>query len=78
VVTHKLGIIPEPQENTRTVYASNPDVLPVIKGETGDIDLACGNCGVILVSKITTIQQIENIVIKCPQCDEFNDVTLIL
>jgi phage FluMu protein Com len=67
-----LKVIPEPEPNTRAVLAPAPRVSPAIKG-TGNIDLLCGKCREILVEGIVE-GQIQNIVIRCPKCESYNEV----
>jgi hypothetical protein len=69
-VNKKLGIIPEPKPNTRTVFTCQ--VLPFIKG-VGPLNLLCGNCNAKLVEGMNE-GQVRNIVIKCPICKFFNEI----
>ncbi len=69
----KLPVIPKPAEGTRAILVPEKGVIPVIKGTGGDIDLLCGNCGIVLASGLVPTQKIVNIVIKCPNCGSYND-----
>ena len=68
---HKAEIIPEPEKRTRTVIKKNKS--PAFIG-SGDISVFCGECEAILISNIFR-GQIKRIVIKCPECGNFNDTT---
>lgn len=67
-----LKIIPKPKERTRVVLEPRKGVIPVIKG-IGDIDLQCGKCKTCLVEG-TVEGQIQNIVIRCPNCKSYNEI----
>jgi phage FluMu protein Com len=67
-----LPVIPEPKPNTRAVLVPAPGVIPVIKG-AGDLDLLCGKCKTTLIEGIYE-GQIQNIVIRCPNCKSHNDI----
>lgn len=72
----KLTVIPEPKENTRTVFiqeaSDNP--TPYIIGK-GDIDLVCGKCSAVLAEG-TEKNQTDSIVFYCNGCDSYNDTAL--
>ncbi len=63
-------IIPKPKEKTRTVFIGN--VIPFFRGK-GDLTIICGNCFLPLACNISE-GQLQNIVIKCPNCDKYNDI----
>ena len=67
-----LRVIPEPEPRTRAVLKPKKGVLPVIKGNY-DLDLLCGKCKITLVKGILE-GQIENIVIRCPNCKAYNEI----
>jgi hypothetical protein len=71
----KLRIIPAPAEGTRTVFELQGRI-PAFKGK-GETDLVCGNCGQVLVEGIGADVVIKNIVIKCPNCGNYNDIPLL-
>ena len=69
----RLRVIPKPKPQTRAVLEPKVgDILPVIKGH-GNLNLLCGNCGVVLVRGINE-GHIRNMVIHCPICRYYNDV----
>jgi hypothetical protein len=72
-VDRKLKIIPQPQPDTITLLIPKPqEALPLIKCDA-DLNLVCGNCGVILVEGIIE-NEIRNIVIRCPICKQYNEI----
>lgn len=75
-ITLKAKIIPEPKPDTRTVFVASGKLLisnkPFITAN-GDRNILCGSCGRILLKNILE-GQISNIVIKCPECNEYNEV----
>ena len=68
---HKVEIIPEPEKRTRTIIKTKD--IPAFVGN-GDISVLCGGCAAILISNIFP-GQIKRVVIKCPECGNFNDTT---
>jgi len=68
----QLKIIPAPPEDTRTVFALQGK-FPAFKGQ-GNTDLVCGHCGQVLVEGIGADAIIKNIVIKCPNCGNYNEI----
>lgn len=68
--TQKAKIIPEPSEGTRTILA--PPEAPAIRGD-GDLTILCGACNIAICQNIIP-GQVENIVVKCPNCGKFNDI----
>jgi hypothetical protein len=66
----KAKIIPPPQPGTRTVIDQKG--LPVAVS-SGNLDILCGSCGVILLKGIVG-GSFNNIVIKCPRCNNFNEI----
>jgi hypothetical protein len=72
-VDRKLKIIPQPQPDTITLLIPKPqEALPLIKCDA-DLNLVCGNCGVILVEGIME-NEIKNIAIRCPICKQYNEI----
>jgi DNA-directed RNA polymerase subunit RPC12/RpoP len=67
----KLKIVPEPEKGTKTVYASR--TLPVIKSRGGKTTYLCGNCGAKIGETIIE-GKFKNVVLKCPNCSQFNEV----
>lgn len=72
-----MFVIPEPDPDTRLVFVSEgirdrpyfshgPQVA-------GEIDLVCGGCGHVLIEGAPSVQNFVNMVLKCPQCGEFNE-----
>jgi len=70
-----LKVIPEPEPNSRAILVPPRGVSPVIKG-TGDLDLLCGQCNEKLVEGIVE-GQVQNIVIRCPKCNAYNEILFI-
>lgn len=70
----KTGIIiDEPAPKTRrTIFTGK--TVPIFKGD-GGINVLCGSCGAVLCQGLTD-NKVENIVIKCPVCQGFNEVTI--
>lgn len=73
----KLPVIPEPESGTRVVFIQPPSSTshPFLKGG-GPADLLCGKCAFQLARGIGS-GQIENLVLKCPKCESFNDVPFV-
>jgi DNA-directed RNA polymerase subunit RPC12/RpoP len=67
----KLKIVSEPQQGTKTVFASK--TLPVIKSKGGNTTYLCGNCGAKIGETIIE-GKFKNVVLKCPNCSQFNEV----
>jgi DNA-directed RNA polymerase subunit RPC12/RpoP len=67
----KLKTIPEPKKGTRPVFASK--TLPVIKSKGGNTTYLCGNCGAKLGENIIE-GKFKNVVLKCPNCNLYNDI----
>jgi len=69
-----LKVIPEPDPNTRAVFILNNDEGTIVfQGFETQIALVCGNCSSPLVAGMN-LEQIKNIVIKCNNCNRFNEV----
>lgn len=66
----KAKIIPPPQPGTRTVI--DQKALPVAVS-SGNLDILCGSCGVVLLKGIVG-GSFNNIVIKCPKCNNYNEI----
>lgn len=66
----KARIIAEPAAGTRAVLDQN--TLPVAVS-SGDINILCGSCGVVLFQGMVT-DSLGGIVVKCPKCGQFNEV----
>ena len=73
----KLPVIPEPEQNTRTVFVQPPsdNPHPFLRGH-GPADLLCGNCTFKLAQGLGP-GQITDLVLKCPRCDSYNDIHFI-
>lgn len=67
-----LKVIPVPIAGTRTVFVIQ-GLFPAFKGE-GETDLVCGHCGHVLVEGIGSDVVIKNIVVKCPKCENYNEI----
>ena len=72
-----LPVIPEPEQNTRTVFLQPPSDNPhsFLRG-SGPADLLCGKCSFKLAHGLGP-GQITNLVLKCPQCGSYNDIHFI-
>jgi phage FluMu protein Com len=68
----QLRIIPTPAEGTRTVFVIQ-GLFPAFSGK-GETDFVCGHCGQVLVEGIGGDAVIKNIVIKCPKCENYNEI----
>lgn len=68
----QLRTIPEPSEGTRTVLELK-GLFPAFKGK-GETDIVCGHCGQVLIEGIGGEAVIKNIVIKCPNCGNYNEI----
>lgn len=69
----KLKIIPQPQPDTVTLLIPKPkEALPLIKCDA-DVNLMCGNCSALLIEGVFE-NQVRNIVIRCPNCGEYNQI----
>jgi phage FluMu protein Com len=69
--------IPEPPEGTRSVLVWSPaHVGPCIEGKgegKGSSTFRCGGCKRVLAKDIG-LEQIQNIVLKCPKCSSYNEM----
>jgi hypothetical protein len=73
-VDKKLKVISEPSPGSRTLLLhKNGEVLPLIKCDA-DLNLLCGKCDSVLVEGIVE-DQIKNVVIRCPVCQRYNEIT---
>ncbi len=63
-------IISKPKEGTRAVFIGK--AIPFFKGG-GNVNIICAKCNLPLASNISK-GQLKNIVIKCPNCDAYNDI----
>jgi len=70
-----LKIISEPSTGTRTVLEIKRTFHTF--SEKGGTDMVCGNCGQILIDSIGSDVVIKNVVIKCPNCGQFNEIPRI-
>jgi hypothetical protein len=68
----KAGIISEPKPGTRPVL--DQKTLPVAVS-SGDIDFLCGSCEAVLLKGMIDAVSFGNMVIKCPKCGNFNDIS---
>ncbi|AKG52713.1 hypothetical protein DGWBC_0020 [Dehalogenimonas sp. WBC-2] len=65
--------IDEPAPKTRrTIFTGK--TVPIFKGD-GEINVLCGSCKAVLCQGLTN-NKVDNIVIKCPVCQGFNEVTI--
>jgi len=67
----RMMVIPEPEPNTRAVLIYTGEGTVVMQGE-GNVTMECGNCSAPLIEGVPT-GNIQNIVLKCPQCGAFNE-----
>lgn len=71
--TVELKIIPEPDPNTRTVFIYDGEGTICFSGYEVGLELVCGSCESQLVIGIPKAN-IENIVIRCKNCGNYNEV----
>ena len=71
----KLKRIPEPVEGTRAVVVPDRMMSPVIHCEDGDTEYVCASCETLLV--LGRGDAVQNVVIRCPKCWAYNDVTTV-
>lgn len=78
-IRFKLRVIPEPEPGTRTVFSigtkfeQDKNKIPFMgKGIT---DYVCGNCG-RMIGRGINLNQIKNIVVKCPKCKSYLEYAL--
>ncbi len=75
--TLKLPTIPQPAQDTRTVFVqAAPDKPHAFIQGKGPADLLCGKCEFKLVKGIGP-GQITNLVLKCPKCESYNDIRFV-
>jgi predicted RNA-binding Zn-ribbon protein involved in translation (DUF1610 family) len=67
----RLAVIPEPEQGTRSVIIYTGEGTVVMRGG-GNVIMECGSCGARLVDGLKTAQ-LQGIVLKCPQCQAFNE-----
>jgi hypothetical protein len=73
-VDKKLRVIPEPKPGSRTLLLPKEgESLPLVECDA-DLNLLCGNCNAILAEGVME-NQIKNIVICCPICKCFNEIS---
>jgi DNA-directed RNA polymerase subunit RPC12/RpoP len=68
--TIKMKVIKESEVRNMPILQPAPDLDVLVKGE-GEYNYVCGNCGKTLFEAINK-GQITKIVVKCPECGEFN------
>jgi len=68
---YSLEIIPKPAKDTRTVLYTDNKII-FFKGGGSD-NYYCGCCDYLLCESITRTQ-IQNIVLKCPECSAYNEL----
>jgi DNA-directed RNA polymerase subunit RPC12/RpoP len=73
----RLRVIPEPKQGSRSVFVTDnksPDFV-FINGQSPRTNrYDCGRCGKALMLNIDK-NSVSNIVIKCPRCGSFNDIS---
>jgi hypothetical protein len=67
----KARIIPESEARSGSILA--PLTTPAVKGN-GNLDIVCGACGSVLIQHITLSLQFRKAIIRCPQCNQCNDI----
>lgn len=72
MATIKLVVVTELRKPTRSILAGK---APFFVGQ-GDTDLVCGSCGSILAEGIVN-GQIRDLILKCPECGEYCEQTLL-
>ena len=67
-------IIPEPQEDTRSIYKKNErKIEPLIVGE-GDLDYICGRCDNVIAQSVARSQIASDAEFQCPYRQTFNEI----
>ncbi len=73
-VNRKLRVIPEPKSGSRTLLLPKEgESLPLVECNA-DLNLLCGNCDAVLAEGVLE-NQIKNIVVRCPICKSYNEIT---
>jgi hypothetical protein len=70
--------VPKPERNTKTVIGGgeNYGERPLFVGQgTGFRRYSCGNCNLILVDNVGENIGLVNIVLKCPGCQSYNELS---
>ena len=70
---YRAPAIAEPEEGTRTLIIPTPTGHPVMTGQ-GDTNWLCGECDLVLLFNVDE-HHLHNVVIKCPQCGSFCDIS---
>ena len=73
----KLPVIPEPAHGTRSIFVQpvSDRPHPFFRG-SGPAGLLCGQCTFKLAQGLGA-GQIQNLVLKCPKCESYNDIPFI-
>ena len=71
-----LPIVPKPPEGEATVLYSHTDFKEPFLKSDGYIDLCCGKCSNLLCESLYP-DQIENLLLLCPKCQEYNAIVSI-
>jgi len=70
----KCRIIPQPEENTRTVFQwdGKGTFVAFFQGH-GTTTYRCGLCPTVLLNQVEH-GQVRNIVFRCPKCGSYNEL----
>jgi hypothetical protein len=74
----RCKIVPKPERNTKTIIGGgeNYGERPLFVGQgTGFRRYSCGHCKLILVDNVGENIGLVNIVLKCPGCQSYNELT---
>jgi hypothetical protein len=73
----RCKIVPKPERNTKTIIGGgeNYGKRPLFAGHgTGLRRYSCGNCNLVLIDNVGENIQLVNIVLKCPECQSYNEL----
>ena len=74
----RCKIVPKPERSTKTFIGGgeNYGKRPLFVGEgRGLRRYSCGNCSLVLIDKVGENIGLVNIVLKCPDCQSYNELT---
>jgi predicted RNA-binding Zn-ribbon protein involved in translation (DUF1610 family) len=68
----RLQVIPEPDPDTRSVFALTGAGTILIQGDACGLSMDCGKCGASLIVGLKR-KQVHGLVLNCSSCGAFND-----
>ncbi len=69
MLTMKARLVPEGDASHRIVLS--PPAAAV--GRRGGRDIVCAACGTVLIEQDHPYLSLQNVVIRCPKCKQYND-----